>query len=39
MKYHWLPCAAYESFQHLCEAVEEILRQFGTTYTIGFQTA
>jgi hypothetical protein len=21
---------------HLCEAVEEILKQFGTTYTIDF---
>lgn len=38
MKYHWLPFSAYESFQHLYEAVEEILRQFGTIYTIDFQT-
>jgi hypothetical protein len=34
MKYYWLPRSAYASFHHLCEAVEEILKQFGTTYTI-----
>lgn len=38
MKYYWLPFSAYESFQHLCDAVEEILKQVGTTYTIDFQT-
>ena len=39
MKYYWLPFAAYTSFQHLCNAVEVILQQFGTTYTIDFQAA
>ena len=39
MKYYWLPFAAYGSFRHLCEAVEEILKQFGTKYTIDFQGA
>jgi transposase len=39
MKYYWLPFSAYTSFHHLCEAVEEILKQFGTTYTIDFQAA
>jgi transposase len=39
MKYYWLPFSAYVSFQHLCEAVEEILQQFGTKYTIDFQAA
>jgi transposase len=39
MKYYWLPFSAYESFQHLCDAVEEILKQVGTTYTIDFQTS
>jgi transposase len=38
-KYYWLPFAAYGSFRHLCEAVEEILKQFGTKYTIDFQGA
>ena len=37
MKYYWLPVSAYESFQHLRAAVEDILKQFGTTYTIDFQ--
>jgi transposase len=39
MKYYWLPFAAYGSFQHLCAAVKEILKQFGTKYTIDFQVA
>lgn len=39
IKYYWLPFSAYVSFQHLCAAVEEILKQFGTKYTINFQTA
>ena len=39
MKYYWLPFSAYTSFQHLCNAVEAILQQFGTTYTIDFQAA
>ena len=39
IKYYWLPFSAYGSFQHLCAAVEEILQQFGTKYTIDFQAA
>jgi transposase len=39
IKYYWLPFSAYVSFQHLCAAVEEILKQFGTKYTIDFQAA
>lgn len=39
IKYYWLPFSAYVSFQHLCAAVEEILQQFGTKYTIDFQAA
>jgi transposase len=39
MKYSWLPFSAYASFQHLCKAVEAILQQFGTKYTIDFQAA
>jgi transposase len=39
MKYYWLPFSAYASFQHLCKAVEAILQQFGTKYTIDFQAA
>jgi transposase len=37
IKYFWLPFSAYESFEHLADAVEEILRQVGTTYQIHFQ--
>jgi transposase len=39
IKYYWLPFSAYGSFQQLCAAVEEILKQFGTRYTIDFQAA
>jgi hypothetical protein len=39
MQYDWFPCAAYAAFQHLCTAVEAILQQFGTKYTIDFQAA
>src|SRR3989454_5622729 len=39
IKYYWLPFSAYGSFQPLCAAVEEILQQFGTRYTIDFQAA
>jgi transposase len=39
IKYYWLPFSAYTSFQSLCDAVEDILRRFGTDYTINFQTA
>ena len=39
IKYYWLPCSAYTSFQCLCKAVEDILTRFGTDYTITFQAA
>ena len=39
IKYHWLPFAAYTSFQCLVAAVEDILIRFGTDYTITFQAA
>jgi transposase len=39
MKYSWLPFSAYASCHHLCEAVAEILQQFGTKYTMDFQAA
>ena len=39
IKYYWFPFSAYGSFQQLCAAVEEILQQFGTKYTIDFQAA
>ncbi len=38
MKYYWLPFSAYVSFQHLYEAIEQILTGVGTEYTITFQT-
>jgi transposase len=38
MKYYWLPFSAYTSFQHLYEAIEQILTGVGTEYTITFQT-
>ena len=38
MKYSWLPWSAYASFQSLLEAVEDILKRFGTDYTIAFHT-
>ena len=37
IKYFWLPFSAYESFEHLVDAVEDILRQVGTAYQILFQ--
>jgi transposase len=36
MKYQWLNADAYESYSALVEAVEEILINFGTKYTINF---
>jgi hypothetical protein len=36
MKYQWLDTKAYESYSTLVEAVEEILINFGTKYTINF---
>lgn len=38
MKYTWLPFSAYTSFPSLRRAVAHILKQFGTEYTIDFQT-
>jgi transposase len=38
MKYSWLPFSAYTSFACLRRAVAQILKQFGTEYTIDFQT-
>ena len=38
MKYTWLPFSAYTSFPALRRAVDQILKQFGTEYTIDFQT-
>ena len=39
MKYTWLPFSAYTSFARLCQAVAQILKQFGTEYRIDFKTA
>jgi len=39
IKYYWLAFSAYGSVQQLGAAVEEILQQFGTKYTIDFQAA
>ncbi len=36
IKYKWLEIDAYESYTTLVEAVEEILKNFGTKYTINF---
>jgi hypothetical protein len=36
IKYQWLDANAYESYSALVEAVEEILINFGTKYTINF---
>ena len=38
MKYLWLPFSAPTSFACLRRAVAQILKQFGTEYTIDFQT-
>lgn len=37
IKYFWLPFSAYESFEHLVEAVEDILRHVGTKFQIHFK--
>jgi len=37
IKYFWLPFSAYESFQSLVQAVEDILRQIGSEYRIHFK--
>jgi transposase len=36
IKYQWLEISAYESYSALVEAVEDILTNFGTKYTINF---
>lgn len=36
IKYQWLEIDAYESYSALVEAVEKILKNFGTEYTINF---
>ncbi|MBE9212308.1 IS630 family transposase [Plectonema cf. radiosum LEGE 06105] len=36
IKYKWLEINAYDSFHALTEAVENILKNFGTEYTINF---
>jgi hypothetical protein len=36
MKYRWLPFSAYLSFDKLCGAVEDLLRNFGAAYVINF---
>ena len=36
IKYKWLESEAYENYSTLVEAVEEILKNFGTKYTINF---
>jgi len=37
IKYEWLPFSAYVNFEALVEAVEDILVQVGSKYTIAFQ--
>ncbi len=36
IKYYWLPFSAYESFKNLVNEVENILKQVGSKYQIGF---
>ncbi len=36
IKYTWLESDAYESYSALVDAVENILKNFGTEYTINF---
>lgn len=36
IKYKWLEIDAYESWNSLVEAVEDILRNFGEEYIINF---
>ena len=36
IKYQWLEINAYENYSTLVEAVENILKNFGTEYTINF---
>lgn len=36
IKYKWLETSAYESYSHLVKAVEDVLINFGSKYTINF---
>lgn len=36
IKYEWLPLSAYLSFKNMVKAVEDILKNFGSQYTINF---
>ena len=36
MKYEWIEAQAYKSWKNLVEYVEDILKNFGTKYTINF---
>ena len=36
IKYEWLPLSAYESYQSLCQALDEVLSQVGSKYQITF---
>ena len=38
MKYEWLPFTSYLNFKRLREAVESILKDFGSKYAINFST-
>lgn len=37
IKYFWLPCSAYASFEALVQAVEDILRKIGDEFYIHFR--
>ena len=36
IKYEWLSCEAYSSYKNLCEELDKILSQIGSTYYITF---
>ncbi|MDX1938984.1 MAG: transposase [Saprospiraceae bacterium] len=36
IKYYWLPLSAYQSFQKLAEALNDILANYGKKYLITF---
>ena len=36
IKYRWLDCTAYQSFETLCRSVTDILDQVGTKYQLSF---
>jgi hypothetical protein len=37
MKYYWIPFSAYMSLPCLLQSIEDILKRFGTDYTISFE--